>query len=410
MREVFAPGGRYQVQIRVSLSGSLTPPSEKDKPAPKPVAMTGESAIDYDERVLNVERDGSVNRAIRVFRRVDFERQLAGVTQKTTLRNAVRRVVQVRMNNTEVPFSPDGPLTWGEIDLLRTDVFTPALVGLLPPGAVKVGDRWKASTEAIKELTDMEDIAEGEVECRLERVLAGDRQQARVSFNGTVRGTNEDGPVKQQLEGWFLFDLGGQYLASLSLNGKHFLLNGDGKEVGRVEGRFVLARQPTTRGDELSDAALRGLALEPNANNTRLLYENEDLGVSFLYPRRWRVSGVQGRQVTLDSADGHGMLITVDPLQKVPTGAQFLAESRGWLEKQKARVLRVTQPQAVQAAPHALEQFALEGDKDGERFTMSYYVARQEKNGATMAARLVPKDLAAVQKEVDAIARSVRLR
>src|SRR5438552_2570478 len=101
MQEVFAPGGRYQVQIRVSLSGELTPPTEKGKPAPKPVMMTGESQIDYDERVLNVERDGSVNRAIRVFRRIDFERQLGGMTQKTTLRNAVRRVVQVPMNNTE---------------------------------------------------------------------------------------------------------------------------------------------------------------------------------------------------------------------------------------------------------------------------------------------------------------------
>src|SRR5262249_7160924 len=248
MQEVFAPGGRYQVQIRVSLSGELTPPAEKGKPASKPVTMTGESQIDYDERVLNVERDGSVNRAIRVFRRIHFERQLGGMTQKTTLRNAVRRVVQVRMNNTEVPFSPDGPLTWGEIDLLRTDVFTPALVGLLPAGAVQVGDRWKASTAAIKELTDLEEITEGEVECRLERVLAGGRQQARVSFNGAVRGTNEDGPVRQQLEGGFLFDLGRQYLSSLSLNGQPFLPNGDGKEGGRVEGRFVLARPPATPG------------------------------------------------------------------------------------------------------------------------------------------------------------------
>ena len=33
------------------------------------------------------------------------------------------------------PFSPDGPLTWGEIDVVRTDVFNPAAIpGLLPPG------------------------------------------------------------------------------------------------------------------------------------------------------------------------------------------------------------------------------------------------------------------------------------
>lgn len=409
LREVFAPGARYQVQIRVQLAGTLTPPAEKGKPELKPVAMTGESAIDYDERVLGVERDGSVNRAIRVFKRVEFERQIAGVAQKTTLRNAVKRVVQVRLSNTEVPFSPDGPLTWGEIDLLRTDVFTPALAGLLPADPVRLGQRWKASAAAVKELTDLEEITEGELECRLERVLA-DTNQARVSFSGTVRGTNEDGPVKQQLDGWFVFDLRGQYLSGLSLNGKHVLLNGDGKEMGKVEGRFVLSRLPTTRGDELSDAALRGLALEPNAENTRLLYENEDLNVNFLYPRRWRVSGVQGRQITLDSADGHGLLLTVEDVKKIPTAAQFLAESRAWLDKQKGRVIRATPPATIQQTPVELEAFTLEGEREGQRFTMAYYIARQGASGATLAARLAPGNLTAVQKEVEVIARSLRLR
>jgi hypothetical protein len=114
--------------------------------------------------------------------------------------------------------------------------------------------------------------------------------------------------------------------------------------------------------------------------------------------------------VTLDSADGHGLLLTVDPLSKVPTGAQFLAESRGWLEKQKGRILRVDQPRAVQAAPRSLERFALEAELGGQRFLMDYYVARQDANGATIAARLLPANQAAVEKEVEAIARSIRLR
>src|SRR5262249_35263178 len=132
LSERFPVGYTYQVRARVQLSGTLTVPGEKGKPAPKPLTMTGESAIDYDERVLSLDRDGRAARTVRVFRRIDFERLLGETTQKITLRPAVRRVVMLRLNNTEVPFSPDGPLTWGEIDLLRTDVFTPALVGMLP--------------------------------------------------------------------------------------------------------------------------------------------------------------------------------------------------------------------------------------------------------------------------------------
>lgn len=170
LSERFPVGYQYQVRTRVQLSGSLAVPGEKGKPAPKPVPITGESAIDYDERVLALDRDGRVGRTVRIFRRIDVERQLGDTTQKTGLRPSVRRVVMLRLNNREVPFSPNGPLTWGEIDLLRTDVFTPALVGLLPDGPIRVGDRWQASTLSVQELTDLEKIDGGTLTCRLERV------------------------------------------------------------------------------------------------------------------------------------------------------------------------------------------------------------------------------------------------
>src|SRR5207302_9654634 len=62
-----------------------------------------------------------------LFRSIEFQRNIGDREQQQTIRPAVRRLVLLRHNNTEVPFSPDGPLTWGEIDLVRTDVFTPAL-------------------------------------------------------------------------------------------------------------------------------------------------------------------------------------------------------------------------------------------------------------------------------------------
>ncbi len=412
LRETLPIGARYQVQIRVQLQGTLTMPAEKGKPEPKPLPLTGESSIDYDERVLSLDRDNKVNRTARIVRRIDFERQLGSTPlQKATLRPSVRRIVQVRMNNTEVPFSPDGPLTWGEIDLLRTDVFTPALLGLLPEREVRVGDRWKATLDAVRELTDFEQVEEGGLDCRLERILVVERRrQARVSMTGTVRGTNEDGPARQQLDGFLIFDLDDNYLSALTINGKHTLLNADGKEVGKVEGRFVMTRQPNPRAPELSDEALRGVTLEPNDSNTRLLYENEDLKVSFLHPRRWRVSGVQGRQITLDGADGNGLLLTVDPPKQVPTGEQFLAETRAWLEKQKAKIVRIVPPHRLQAEPLSVERFVIEAEMEGKKFVMDYHIAKQAAGGASIAARLLPNNVTAVQREVEEIARSVRLK
>jgi hypothetical protein len=410
IRETFPPGYQYHVSTREELSGSVTLPAEKGKPAPRPITVSGDRASDYDERVLGTASDGQVQKTLRIYRRCELHRKVGGQPQQAGVRPEVRRLVLLRRDNIGVPFSPDGPLTWHEIDLVRRDDFAPALAGLLPEKPVRPGDRWPARAAAVQMLTGLERITEGTVECRLDQVTVLDgRRHARVAFAGTVRGTNEDGPNGQQLDGYLFFDLESQHLSYLSLKGVSFLLDKDGKEVGRVEGQFVLARQVNTRPRDLTDEALRGVVVEPNADNTRLLYDNPELGVRFLYPRRWRVAGVRGRQVGLDSADGSGVLLTIEPPARVPTGAQFLAEAWGYLEQQKARVLRVDPPRTLQAAPRDLEQFGLEAEVMGQRVRMEYYVARQAGGGATLAARLLPNDLDALRKEVEDVARSLTI-
>jgi hypothetical protein len=407
LRETFAPGYQYHVSVRVEITGTLTPPAEKGKSAPKPLAVRGDSAIEYDERVLDLDDKGVVTKTARICRRIDFQRTVGDSKQEATIRPAVRRLILLRHNNQEVPFSPDGPLTWGEIDQVRTDVFTPALVGLLPRDPASVGDKWTAARSAIQELTDMERIEEGEVTCRLEQILTVEkRRQARVSFAGTVRGPGEDGTTQQKLDGFLYFDLESNHVSYVSLKGVHSLLDKDNKEVGRVEGRFVLSRQANTRCKELSDEGLKGVATEPNADNTLLLYDNPDLGVKFLHPRRWRVTGAHGNQVTLDSADGGGgVLLTVEPPSRTPTGAQFLTESREFLEKQKAKFVRVERPAAVQGVA-GMEHFSIEAEMGGQAFVMDYYTWKQRDGGVIVAARLPKEDAAALQKEVERIARS----
>jgi hypothetical protein len=409
LEERFPAGYQYHVSSRTDLTGTLNPPAEKGKPLPKAVNVRGDSALEYDERVLDSGPDGTVRKTLRICRRTDFHRTVGDRPQESTLRPAVRRLVLLRHNNQEVPFSPDGPLTWGEIDLIRTDVFTPALTGLLGDREMRVGDRWNATTAAIQELTDMERLEDGRLECQLESVGIKDGgRQARVAFRGTVRGTNEDGPNRQQLEGFLLFDLESNYLSYLYVKGISSMLDRDGKEVGRVEGRFVLSRKPLDRCPELSDEAVKGTTLEPNDANTLLLYDNPDLGVRFLHPRRWKVAEVRGSQVALAGADGSGLLITVEPPARVPTGAAFAAESREVLRGLKARITRGEEPRTLRTSP-LLEHFALEGEMGGQRLFLDYYVTRQTTGGATLAARLTATELAALRKEVEGIARSLTI-
>ncbi|HEX5269740.1 MAG TPA: hypothetical protein VFW33_04595 [Gemmataceae bacterium] len=407
LKELFPADYQYHVSTRVTLTGQLTlPPPDKDK---KPVTLPvkGSSTIEYDERVLDA-KDDAVSRTVRVYRQMDFDRKVGDQAQTSTLRPEARRLVLLREKQFKGPFCPEGPLTPGEIDLVRTDVFTPALAGLLPDGAVKPGDRWMAQNSAVRELTDLDGI-DGRVECKLidVRTLRG-RRCAYVTLSGTVKGTNEDGRAEHRLDGSFYFDLESNQLTYLSLRGVQSLLDRDGKEVGRVEGQFTLTRETNPAVKELSAAAMKGLTLTPTADNTLLLYDNAELGLRFVYPRRWRVAGGVGRQVRLDGADGSGLQITLDPPAKAPTGAQFLAESRDYFASQKAKVYRADPPQRVRGGTGELEHFTIDVEVKNDRVLMDYYVARQDNGGATLAARLLPgAELAAVQKEVERIAKSV---
>jgi hypothetical protein len=404
LQERFIAGDQYSVKSRSDVSGTLTLPAEKGKAAAQPLTIRGDSAIEYDERVLGLTAKGDVQKTVRICRRVDFRRTVGDKPQESRLRPAVRRLVLLRDGiDKKAPFSPDGPLTWAEIDLIRTDIFVPALVGLLPDTAVKAGDSWTASTEAVQELTGLKSLDDGKLECRLEQVV---RRQARIALSGTVRGMTDDGTSRQQLKGHYLFDLDAGRLTYVELRGVHSLLGTDGQEVGRIEGRFVLSRQVDARVPELGDDSLRGVTVEPDAENTLLLYDNTDLGVRFVYPRRWRVVGASGNQVAVDAPDGSGFLLTVEAPGKTPTGAQFLNESRDFLVQQKARIVRIDPPQTVQTNPPR-ERFGLDVELNGQKFSMDYHLTRQPNGGAILAARLLSGDQKALRSEVERVARSV---
>ena len=203
--EVFRPDYQYRVSCRVDIEGTLKLPAGKD-PAGQTLKISGTSAIGYHERVLSIAQ-GRVAKVVRKVQKMDFARKVGDQDQENKLRPEVNLLVIQRLDNVEVPFSPQGPLLLGEIELVRTDVFTPALAGLLPKAPVKKGDDWAADLEAVKELTDLEKITKGGLTCRFEGIDRVNAHLARVDFKGVINGIGEDGPAQHDLEGFYVFDL-----------------------------------------------------------------------------------------------------------------------------------------------------------------------------------------------------------
>ena len=408
LAEKFESGNASKVEVAVKLAGRLAVPKEKGK-APELVTLAGMSSLTYEERVLTPDDSGTL-KTVRAYRDVQFTRELGNTIQDTGIRQSVRRMVVIKSENHRAPFSPDGPLTWNEIDVVRTDVFNPSVVpGLLPVGAVKKGQTWKASAAAVGELTDMEKVDEGEITVELVGIIEVEKKQmARLKLTGTIKGVNEDGPTRHTLEGSAYFDITAGFLTYLSLKGTHELLDGNGQTVGRIEGQFTMRRTRIEKlPADLSDASLRGLELKPTAENTLLLYDDPRLGVRFLYPRGWRVGVVQGKQVTLDHARGSGMLITVESTAKVPSAEDYAKEAASVLEKQKAEITSTDKPTRVRSEPVTLDRFGFDATVGKEAVRLEYAVLRQTDGGVTVAARIPATDADALKTEVERVIRSL---
>ena len=410
LAERFDPTEAYRVDLKVRLSGRLAIPQEPGKP-PQVLPMSGESTVIYDERVLPSVEPRTA-RTVRAYREVEFARTAGGKDQKAEVRPAVRRMVVLRSERgKKAPFSPDGPLTWGEIDVVRTDVFSPALVpGLLPPQPVRPGDRWRLTPAAVVELTDLDPIDDGELVAEFVSVVTiSNKRYAKLGVSGSVRGGTEDGTSRQKFDGTGYFDLEANRLTYLNLKGTRELFGPDGKTVsGRIDGTFVMTRGPAGKTSDISEEALRGVELRPTVTNTELLYDNPDLGLRFQYPRRWRVGVVQGRQVTLDESSGGGLLITVEPAASLPGADKYLAEVRDYLKTQGASVIEADAPRRVSDRPR-LDRFALVVEVKNEKARLEYAVVSQPEGGATVSARLPWADREELGRDVERVLRTLTI-
>ena len=398
----------YRISTKTAIVGELSVP---DGTAADVHKVRGSSELVYDERPLLPLPDGS-QRVARSYSVVDFTRIMDDRKQSAEIRPAVRRMVVLRSNEgAKAPFSPDGPMKWSELDVVSADIFTPTLVtGLLPKQAVRPNDRWQADAAAVQELTGYRTITQGTVEVTFVSVVrVGQESHAKLSFGGTLEGTTDDGPSKQLITGTAYYNLERNLLTYINLKGTHDLLNAEGKTTGRINGTFVLERDRTARNVDLSDRALSQLTLEPNVENSRLLFDNPEMGLRFEYPRRWRVGNAEGTRIPIDGPSGAGILLTIQPAAETPTSNQYQAEVLEYIAKQKWPIQNLERPRMVATRPVRIDRFGMDVTTEKEQVRLEYAVILEGTMGATAAVRLPAKQAQLLQRDVDAVLQSIHL-
>jgi hypothetical protein len=149
LREAARVGASTRNLVALKAEGLYRPapaPGESREKAPKPLALKVETRLDFEERVLELDPAGAAGRVVR--RVVQAASAINGEVRPmgAVLRPDVALLVADRRAGDLVVFSPQGPLTRSELELVQAAGDPLTLAALLPTRSVRVGTAGRSAT------------------------------------------------------------------------------------------------------------------------------------------------------------------------------------------------------------------------------------------------------------------------
>lgn len=272
------------VEVRFQVSGTAEFAIEKGQSLAHP--LSAEATLKYRERPLpGAGREARALRALRFYDAIDAKIRVADHATSPQLSDNRRLMVAEGRGDGVLFYSPQGPLTALELELLRAPGDSLALLGLLPPKPVAVGDKWSPPTWAAQLLTDTEAVAKSDLTCVLESVTDG---LAKVKVDGTLEGATAGSSGKIELHGFYLYDTKGQEMTRAELQQSEDRSIGPISPGLKVKATSVVTRTPTTDEGSLTREAVAAVPLEPPAALTQLIFRAA-WNVEFRHDREWHV-------------------------------------------------------------------------------------------------------------------------
>jgi hypothetical protein len=412
IKEQLKPGDSVEVSASVNLTGTLNANAVQAKTTPNPAkgqstTIRASAQAHYRERFIGVDPKTQASTIARRYLAASVERQRGEGKQTIELRSDVQRIALDRVNDQSTIFCPDGPLTAPELDLLRAEVFVPALQGLLPSQPTKIGEQWSASATAASELTGVEPIQSGKLQCTLQDVkTTDDGTMARISFSGTLVGPTDQGPTKLSVEGHVMFDFDLQLISRLVMNGRSEILDASGRHAGRLDGRYELTRRSAIDDPTLTDSALKDVELKPTPDCTALLFDGSSMGVRFLYPRNWELTAVTMSTIQFDEPTGGNMRLTIGGNS---SSDKLRSELVAWLKQQKATIT-ANDPVEKQTLSESLESetFTVRAEHQQKDKEWTYMIVRNGDRSISIGCNLIQDRAEILRGDLLFLARSVK--
>jgi hypothetical protein len=326
------PGQISRVTTAYEVAGSLTL-ADQDKPTQVPLAVSATAT--YDQRLLGVEpaedvdgnsSPGALRRSVRYYEQQDVKLLINGKEVLPQLRNN-RRLIGASFSEGRLTiFSPQGPLTREELDLVQWPGDSLVADALLPASSVAVGGSWQVDEAMLGALLNIDTVGQSDVSAEL---IETNRDYAQIDAEGVVHGTVDGTTTTIEIKSRCYFDLHRRSVHSLQLVTKEKRSAGEvspGVEaVAKVRLQFV----PLSRSDSLSDSVVAKMGAVPGADAIQLSFLPTNRVYHLLHDRYWHVTSDAKSAVVLRRMQDGDVLgqCNISALPVIEKGKQVTLES-----------------------------------------------------------------------------------
>ena len=273
---------RRSVAVRIRVNGRLQAASTGE-PQQLPLHVDGQ--LQYVEQ-LRAGRDNQAI-AVRHYRQALARIDVAGQQTNSQLAAEHRRIICRTTSRQDELFSPGGPLTRAELDLIDIPGNSAQWWMLLPERPVHVGDAWLLDSNAVASLLRLEAISKSAVRCTLEKAV---KSTLTIAIQGTAEGAVGGAATLVRVDGHCQLDSPSQHIRQLDLR------VWEDRQMGHAQPGFEIQAQIEAFAEPLAPVPSGDAVIPPdtdkNSWNDRLLlleFQASDGGFRLLHDRRWRV-------------------------------------------------------------------------------------------------------------------------
>lgn len=316
-----ATGWHQQVKVVVETEGELKLNPDGSEVKRLPVKV--EANLAYVERTLGM---GKSLKTVRSYAQAQAGIRLGDSELATTLRDERRLIVSQSDEKQALTFSPLGPLTREELELLDVPGSGLTLAALLPLRVVKIDQSWQIPDWAVARLMGLDIVNQHEVTGKLTDVKDN---IAIIALQGKLAGAIGGVTSEIELAGKLNFDLKQRTITWLAFGFKENRAIGHAQPGFEVAGKVRMVAAPIRAAETVGNAALANLPTTASRETTLIDFAADSAGYAMAHDRRWNVM-VDRHDATILRLVDRGDLVAQCNISRLPAlakGGQLTLEA-----------------------------------------------------------------------------------